>query len=100
MRFLLDENIDLRLRPFLASLGHDVTAVATDYQASLSDDAVLALAYAERRTLITNDRDFGDLIVRERQPHAGITFFRLTTTAFTVKRDRLERCPARLSRPA
>ncbi len=89
MRFLLDENVDLRLRPFLASIGHDVAAVATDYQTSLPDQAVLALAYQEGRILITNDRDFGDLIVRERQPHMGVIFFRLTTTAVTVKRDRL-----------
>jgi len=89
MRFLLDENADLRLKSFLQSLGHDATAVAADYQASLPDRAVLNLAYQERRILITNDRDFGELIVREQVPHAGVIFFRLTTTAFAAKRDRL-----------
>jgi len=89
MRFLLDENADLRLKPYLEALGHDVTAVVTDYQASLADQVVLALAYGERRILITNDRDFGTLIVREGAPHAGVIYFRLKTTVFAAKRDRL-----------
>jgi predicted nuclease of predicted toxin-antitoxin system len=89
MRFLLDENADLRLRPVLLELGHDVTAIAVDYQASISDRDVLDLAYAEGRILITNDRDFGELVFRQHLPHAGIIHFRLATTRFAVKRDRL-----------
>ena len=38
---------------------------------------VLAIAYAEQRILITNDRDFGELVFRLRQPHAGVVLFRL-----------------------
>jgi predicted nuclease of predicted toxin-antitoxin system len=75
MRFLLDENADLRLRPVLLELGHDVTAIAVDYQASISDRDVLDLAYAEGRILITNDRDFGELIFRQHLPtRASSTF--------------------------
>lgn len=89
MKFLLDENADLRLRPVLLELGHDVTAIAVDHQASISDREVLALAFTEGRILITNDRDFGELVFRQHLPHAGIIHFRLATTRFAMKRDRL-----------
>jgi predicted nuclease of predicted toxin-antitoxin system len=85
MRFLLDESAEFRLRGFLRDQGHDVTAIAHDYPASLSDDHVLAIAHAERRILVTNDRDFGELIFRQRLSHAGVIFFRLADQAITTK---------------
>jgi predicted nuclease of predicted toxin-antitoxin system len=33
--------------------------------------------YEERRILITDDRDFGELISRERRPHMGVIYLRL-----------------------
>ena len=77
MKFLLDENIDARLLPFLQELGHDVTSVANDWLYGLLDEDVLAMAHQERRILITNDRDFGELIFRQQLPHSGIILFRL-----------------------
>jgi predicted nuclease of predicted toxin-antitoxin system len=77
MKFLLDENVDARLFPFLIDLGHDVTLVAHDYSYGLLDEDVLALAHQEHRILLTNDRDFGELIIRHQLPHAGIVLFRL-----------------------
>ena len=78
MKFLLDENIDARLLPFLQDLGHDVTSVAKDYLYGLLDEDVLAMAHQEHRILITNDRDFGELIFHQGFPHSGIILFRLT----------------------
>jgi predicted nuclease of predicted toxin-antitoxin system len=37
---------------------------------------VLDLARREGRILIANDKDFGELVVRERRPHAGVILFR------------------------
>ena len=45
------------------------------------DPMILARAYAERRVLITRDKDFGKLIVRERRPHAGLIRIRELTVA-------------------
>jgi predicted nuclease of predicted toxin-antitoxin system len=53
--------------------------VAQDSPASIPDTQVLALARGEERTLITNDRDFGELIFRQRQPPAGVFYLRLGT---------------------
>jgi predicted nuclease of predicted toxin-antitoxin system len=77
VRFLLDESADARLAPWLRSLGHDVTAIAIDHPASLADLQVLAIARRERRVLITDDRDFGELIFVRKLPHAGVIYLRL-----------------------
>jgi predicted nuclease of predicted toxin-antitoxin system len=77
MRFLLDEGLPYRLAAFLIALGHDVTAVGYDYPFSLSDRAILEIAHAERRVILTNDKDFGDLVMRDMLPHAGVILFRL-----------------------
>ncbi len=77
MKFLLDESAEYRIALHLLGDGHDVTAVTHDYAASLSDREVLAIAYREQRILVTNDSDFGELVFRERFPHAGVIFFRL-----------------------
>jgi predicted nuclease of predicted toxin-antitoxin system len=77
MRFLLDQSSDARLVPYLRRLGHDATRVGADYLSGLSDRQVLSLAQAEGRILITDDRDFGELVFRLRQPHTGVIFLRL-----------------------
>jgi predicted nuclease of predicted toxin-antitoxin system len=87
MRFLLDESADYPLAPFLRSLGHDTTSIVHDYPRSLKDTEVLGIAKAEDRILITNDKDFGELIFRRQFPHAGIILFRLTDEDLTVKKE-------------
>ena len=83
MRFLLDENTEFRIARFLQAEGHDVTAIAHDYPHALADTEVLRIAEIEQRILITNDRDFGELIFMNRLPHAGVIYLRLrlSTTA-------------------
>lgn len=77
MRFLLDESADYPLADFLRQQGHDVTAIAHDYPHALGDSEVLAIAVNEERIIITNDLDFGELIVRRRLRHRGVILFRL-----------------------
>ena len=61
---------------------------------------MLALAQRERRILITNDKDFGELVFRERHPHASVVLLRfpLESTA-QVKIHALEQFLASLPRP-
>ena len=89
MRFLIDESADTRIAPPLRQLGHDVATVAGDYAAALEDAEVLALAHRDRRILIMDDRDFGELVFRHRQPHAGVIYFRLSNTSLSLRVDRL-----------
>jgi len=68
MRFLLDESADFPVAAFLTDRGHDVTSIARDYPSALEDDEVLSIAQKEQRILITNDRDFGELVFRQQRP--------------------------------
>jgi predicted nuclease of predicted toxin-antitoxin system len=77
MRFLLDQSSDARLIPHLLSLGHDAIRVGRDYPARLPDVEVLRIAAEEGRILITDDRDFGELVFRQRQAHVGVIYLRL-----------------------
>jgi predicted nuclease of predicted toxin-antitoxin system len=90
VKFLIDASSDARHVGHLRSLDHDVTRVGTDYPANMKDVDILALAYREQRILITDDRDFGELVFRLRQPHTGVIYLRLDTTRFEVRARRVE----------
>lgn len=90
MRFLLDESVEYRLANWLTAHRHDATAIAHDYPHALSDRDVLDIAHREGRILLTNDRDFGDLVFRHGMPHAGVIYFRLGLSTLDVKTTRLE----------
>jgi predicted nuclease of predicted toxin-antitoxin system len=77
MKFLLDENIEFRVALFLEGEGHDVTSIARDHPHSLPDAVMLEIARAERRVLLTDDRDFGELVFKALQAHACVLYFRL-----------------------
>ncbi len=89
MKFLLDQNADRRFAPYLRSLGHDATIVSIDYPRSLPDREILAIAVQEGRVIITNDPDFGELVVRHGQPHAGIIYMRVRQAEYATKQARL-----------
>src|SRR5947209_16739344 len=85
MKFLLDESADFPLAGFLQGLGHDVTSIVRDHPQALKDREVLEIAFREARILITYDRDFGELVVRQRLPHSGIILFRLKNEDLATK---------------
>ena len=75
MRFLIDVCASSRrMRATLASLGHDVVS-ALEYDRRASDETLLARATAEERVLITEDKDFGELVFVHRLPHPCIIRF-------------------------
>lgn len=80
MRLLLDECVDARLVLALRSLGHDVALVHAT-SSSVADSAVLALALAEARVLVTSDLEFGELLVRTRLRNHGVVLLRLEGVA-------------------
>jgi len=90
MKFLLDESADFPLASYLKEIGHDVTAIAHDYPQALKDHEVLDIAYREQRILITNDRDFGELIFRRKLPHTGVILFRFGIENLENKRTWLQ----------
>jgi predicted nuclease of predicted toxin-antitoxin system len=71
VRLLLDSSIWSPVVDDLRRAGHDVEAVR-DWPSDTGDRAILAHANAHGRVLVTLDKDFGTLIMRDRQPHAGL----------------------------
>ena len=72
MKFLLDVCATSRaLHAALTELGHDVLS-AHDLFPHASDETVLAFAEEEKRILITEDKDFGELVFLRGLPHPGI----------------------------
>lgn len=89
MRLLFDQSTDRRLGPMLRQRGHDVQIVGVDYPRSLPDYQVLAIAQQVGRILVTQDRDFGELVFRYHRPHAGVIFLRLPPVELDAKLARL-----------
>ena len=77
MRILADENMPERAVNLLRRAGHDVRWVMETDRGAL-DPPLLAAATAERRLLITYDKDFGDLLFQDGSsaPY-GILLFRM-----------------------
>lgn len=70
MRFLVDECTGPAVARWLREQKHEVFSVY-DEARGIDDDAVIAKAFAENWILITNDKDFGEKVHRERRPHKG-----------------------------
>jgi len=72
MKFLLDVCVSSRsLVAFLVGQGHDaLSAVTVDPAAT--DEQLLALALREDRVLVTEDKDFGELVFVRQRPHGPI----------------------------
>ena len=72
----------------LRAAGHDVVAL-TEGPRGLTDDEILHRAEAESRALVTNDKDFGELVFRLRRTAAGVVLLRLATEDGVRKAERL-----------
>ena len=76
MRLLADENLPGGVVRALRDACRDVAWIRTSAP-GINDDAVLSLARAEGRVLITFDKDFGDLVWnRGATAGAGVVLFR------------------------
>lgn len=76
MKFIADENLGIKVPKFLQSLGFDIISVKLLIPGKLDQD-VLALANKEKRILITLDKDFGELVFKEKLIHFGVILLRL-----------------------
>ena len=77
LRLICNENIPRSAIERLRSRGHDVASVK-ELLRGAPDISVLAVAQAENRIIVTQDKDFGELAFRERLPSdCGIILFRL-----------------------
>ncbi len=76
MRFIVDECTGPKVAQWLREHNHEVFSVYEEAR-GIDDDAIIHKAFDENWLLITNDKDFGEKVYRERRPHRGIIFLRL-----------------------
>ncbi len=76
MNFVVDESTGQSVVDELRQLGHDVIFIHEIFP-GLEDSPILDIAVREDRIVITNDKDFGELVYRSGFPHAGVVLFRL-----------------------
>jgi|SRR5215471_15352798 len=84
MNFLADESCAGPVIRALREAGHDVVAVA-DVSKGATDEQVLELALKEKRVLITEDRDFGELVYAHGRRSAGVILVRFHSRARSAK---------------
>jgi len=76
MRFLVDECTGPAVAEWLRAQKNEVFSVY-DEARGLDDADIIQKAYAENWILITNDKDFGEKVYRERHSHKGVVLLRL-----------------------
>jgi len=76
VKILADEGVDRAIVERLRQDGHQVWYVA-EMGPGISDDTVLSLANREAAVLLTPDKDFGELIFRQRRLAPGVILIRL-----------------------
>jgi predicted nuclease of predicted toxin-antitoxin system len=74
-KLLADENVPLKAVEALRRKGVDVVSVI-ELSPGLKDREVLNLANREGRIIVTFDKDFGELVVRERARVKGLILLR------------------------
>jgi predicted nuclease of predicted toxin-antitoxin system len=88
MRFLADESVEASIVRQLRAERHDVLSIS-ETTPGARDEHVLQQATAERRVLVTNDKDFAMLAFLQRLASAGIVLLRMPRTRSRAKGEQL-----------
>lgn len=98
MRFLIDANLGRKFTNLLNLAGYDAVYI-NDLLLKASDEDVLSLAKREGRIIITNDKDFGELIFKLGILSTGIILLRVSTTdpekRFAMVKNALDKAKGR-----
>ncbi|WP_017292796.1 DUF5615 family PIN-like protein [Geminocystis herdmanii] len=90
MRFLVDECTGSGVAKWLRSLGYEVFSVF-DEARGISDEQIIQKVWIENWILITNDKDFGEKIYKEKRSHKGVILLRLQDQRSLIKIEILEK---------
>lgn len=77
MNLVADESVDFTIVLYLRKRGLSIYAIA-EQEPSISDEDVLHIALHHDAILITEDKDFGELVFRLRLPNNGVILLRLS----------------------
>jgi predicted nuclease of predicted toxin-antitoxin system len=80
MRFLVDESCNATIAGSLRDRGHDVLLVA-NLAPRATDVHVIELAVADRRVLLTEDKEFGQMVYASGTPRWSVILLRYKPAA-------------------
>jgi len=86
--FVADESVDFRIIKFLREKGFELHAIIKE-KPGIDDDTVLKYASSIPAILITEDKDFGELVFRLRKPNYGVILLRLGGVPINERNDKL-----------
>lgn len=77
MRFLVDECTGPAVAAWLRNQNHEFFSVY-EQSRGMNDEDIIQKAVSENWILITNDKDFGDMVYRDGRLHRGVILLRLS----------------------
>lgn len=86
MRFLADENISRQVINRLRAAGFEVVSIS-EISPGIPDKDVLSVADTEECILITEDQDFGELVIRQRLEVRGLILLELDPLSNSAEAD-------------
>jgi predicted nuclease of predicted toxin-antitoxin system len=89
VRWLVDECVAAILVARLRETGHDAAYVA-ELASGIADPEIIGRAVAEERLLLTDDKDFGELVMRRRWRLPGVVLLRVPPERHELAWRRLE----------
>jgi len=90
LKFIADVNIEKGLVDFLISKGFDIKWV-TEIDRNMTNGRLLEMADEEHRILITNDKDFSEIVFHQKKTAWGIILFRVKGQNLVKKIELLEK---------
>jgi len=88
MQFLADENVSHVVVRLLRLNGFDVTILTTEQRGS-PDEIVLDIARGNDCIVLTEDRDFGELVIRKQLTVAGVVLLELDRLSNQAEANRV-----------
>jgi predicted nuclease of predicted toxin-antitoxin system len=80
MRFLADACCDMAVVQALRAAGHEVLAII-EISPGAADRDIVQLAVADQRVLLTEDKDFGQIVHAQAAKAPGVVLLRYPATA-------------------
>jgi predicted nuclease of predicted toxin-antitoxin system len=76
MKLLVDAHVSKIIIEMLVKRGHDVLK-ASSFPPKTPDAVLLAAAADQDRVVMTSDKDFGEMVFRQKKPAAGVVLLRI-----------------------
>jgi predicted nuclease of predicted toxin-antitoxin system len=89
VRWLADECVDAGIVGQLRGAGHDAMYIA-EIASGAGDAEVIRRAQNDGRVLLTEDKDFGELVFRSKMTVPGLVLLRLSPEKHLLKWNRLD----------